>query len=245
MGAPEHFPIFFFSHTYRVRERIKGRGASISRQIYKQKTVKKLPRCAENSLVWNIKKYWKVSMTFTCRVEWFSNFFDFWKPTHFCWSGIFLGTQLKKICNFGCAAKFLFSENHRDLKIFLLLKICSNFPIFCMFQKWATLFKVKITIFLNFSSFLALKKIKEYVPPCRRLQKHYIQNFCADFIILATTERVNIKTWNFGIGVQQQFWHNIECVAYLFLQNTPPCPSVCSISSDYYFHFIFNIHLLR
>ena len=121
--ASYEFPLFC---TYRVRERIKGRGASISRQIYKQKTVKKLPRCAENSLVWNIKKYWKVSMTFTCRVEWFSNFFDFWKPTHFWWSGIFLGTQLKKICNFGCAAKFLFSENHRDLKIFLLLKICRN-----------------------------------------------------------------------------------------------------------------------
>ena len=34
------------------------------------------------------------------------------------------------------------------------------------------MYKVQINFFY-FTSFLALKKIKQYVPPCRRLQKGY------------------------------------------------------------------------
>ena len=39
-----------------------------------------------------------ISLTVYCtynRVEWFSTFFDCWKPTHFCWLGIFLYTIQK------------------------------------------------------------------------------------------------------------------------------------------------------
>ena len=35
------------------------------------------------------------------------------------------------------------------------------------------LYKVKINIFLNFSPFLALQKIKEYIRPCHRLEKRF------------------------------------------------------------------------
>ena len=46
------------------------------------------------------------------RVEWFSPFFDFWKPTHFCWSVIFLGTQFQKIDNIGTRGKvFIFKKS--------------------------------------------------------------------------------------------------------------------------------------
>ena len=57
------------------------------------------------------------------RVEWFSTFFDFWKPALFCWSGIFLRTQFKKIGNFGCTLtyharqSFLFQKIPGTLKI--------------------------------------------------------------------------------------------------------------------------------
>ena len=62
------------------------------------------------------------------------------------------------------------------------------------------LYKVKINIFLNFSPFLALQKIKEYIRPCHRLEK--VSNFlCADFSVAAnifwgpaTKERGNIET---------------------------------------------------
>ena len=37
------------------------------------------------------------------------------RPTHLCRSSIFLGVQFQKIGNLGCAAKFSFSKNHRDL----------------------------------------------------------------------------------------------------------------------------------
>ena len=73
------------------------------------------------------------------------------------------------------------------------------------------LYKVKINIFLNFTSFVALKD--QRIPsPCRRLQKPHTNFVCADFRVTvqifwgpATKERGNIETLNFGIGVQQQF----------------------------------------
>ena len=35
--------------------------------------------------------------TLHSRVEWFSAFFDFLKPTRFCWTGMFLGVHFQKI----------------------------------------------------------------------------------------------------------------------------------------------------
>ena len=72
-----------------------------------------------------------------CTLGWsdWAFFFDCWKPTHFCWSGIFLGTQFQKIGNFGptCVArraKFSFSKNHRDLKNqYFCLKTCRHLPV--------------------------------------------------------------------------------------------------------------------
>ena len=70
----------------------------------------------------------------------------------------------------------------------------------------------KIFLFFNFSSFFALKKVKEYVPPCRRLEKCLNIFSFADFKekvnifwCLVTKEKGNIKTWNFGTGVLYQF----------------------------------------
>ena len=72
------------------------------------------------------------------------------------------------------------------------------------------LYKVKINIFLNISSFLALKKSKNVFLLCCRLQNGTKK--IADIRVTvnifwgpATKERGNIKTWNFGFGVQQQF----------------------------------------
>ena len=125
-------------------------------------------------------------------MEWFSTFFDFWKPAHFCWSDIFLGTQFQKISNFGGArAKFLFSKNHRDLKnkiffwkfaeTFLIhqrtisknkigRKVCLIFFYFPIMGKTVfDLYKVKINFF-EFLFIFSFNKIKEYVPTCCRLK---------------------------------------------------------------------------
>ena len=64
------------------------------------------------------------------------------------------------------------------------------------------LYTVKINIFLNFSPFLALQKIKEYVRPFHRLEKRFKFFFVvADFSVAAnifwgpaTKERGNIET---------------------------------------------------
>ena len=73
------------------------------------------------------------------------------------------------------------------------------------------LYKVKINIFLNISSFLAFKKIKEYIPPVAGFKKVF---YAVDFTFRVTVqiflgpttkEIGHIKTWNFGFGVQQQF----------------------------------------
>ena len=57
------------------------------------------------------------------------------------------------------------------------------------------LYKVK-KFFFYFTSFLAFKKFKEYVPPVAGFKI---------FIGSANEEKGNIKTWNVGIGAQQQF----------------------------------------
>ena len=109
------------------------------------------------------------------RVEWFSTSFFFWKRTHFCWSGIFSGTQFQKIGNFSRArrkrGKLSNLKNHWDLKKYFILKFLHRpllyikeqstkikfvkyffiFLLIFIFPKWAKLFfdlyKVKINIF--------------------------------------------------------------------------------------------------
>ena len=67
------------------------------------------------------------SFYMSIRVDWF-NIFDFWKPTHFCWSGIFLETQFQKSAisatrtRFARAEKFSFSKNHQNLIIFFVVE---------------------------------------------------------------------------------------------------------------------------
>ena len=168
------------------------------------------------------------------RVEWFSTFIDFLKPTHFCWSVIFLGTQFQKIDNIGTRGKvFIFKKSQGTLKINIFIwklaetflnpytsknntKIKFEIFLFNFFfspklgKTIFDLYKVKINIFLNFTSFVALKD--QRIPsPCRRLQKRHTNFVCADFRVTvqifwgpATKERGNIETLNFGIGVQQQ-----------------------------------------
>ena len=81
------------------------------------------------------------------RVEWFSTSF-FWKRTHFCWSGIFSGTQFQKIGNFGCAraAQFSFSKITGTIHFF----IWTFAQTFCIHQR--TIYKNKIwKIFLFYT----------------------------------------------------------------------------------------------
>ena len=74
------------------------------------------------------------SFYMSIRVDWF-NIFDFWKPTHFCWSGIFLETQFQKSAisatrtRFARAEKFSFSKNHQNLIIFCCWKFAETFLI--------------------------------------------------------------------------------------------------------------------
>ena len=144
------------------------------------------------------------------RVEGFSTFFDCWKPTHFCWLGIFLWTQFQKICNFGRVSwatharqSFNFQNITRTLKINIFLKTCEHFPntsknnlqkenlqkklvyYSFLFSKnglncfWSV--QGQTNFFLNFTSFLALKKIKEYVPPPVAGFKKVIKSFLLIF----------------------------------------------------------------
>ena len=61
------------------------------------------------------------------RVERFITFLDFWKPTHFCRSGMFSWAQFQNIGNFGRvhAAKFSFFITG-TLKIKIFLKMLRN-----------------------------------------------------------------------------------------------------------------------
>ena len=61
------------------------------------------------------------------RVERFITFLDFWKPTHFCRSGMFSWAQFQNIGNFGRvhAAKFSFFITG-TLKINIFLKMLRN-----------------------------------------------------------------------------------------------------------------------
>ena len=77
-------------------------------------------------------------------------FFDFWKTTHFCWSGIFLGTQFQNIANLGRAraAKFAFSKNQRDLKNqYFFYKLVDTFLIhqrtICKKKIWNFFFNIQ------------------------------------------------------------------------------------------------------
>ena len=61
------------------------------------------------------------------RVEWFSIFFEFWKPTHFCRSGIYSGTQFQKIGNFGRARAWRTHDKVLIFKKSVTLKINTFF----------------------------------------------------------------------------------------------------------------------
>ena len=94
--------------------------------------------CGENTRCSSSRYYWlsflplDVSQVNPCgentrcswiiRMEWFGTFFEFWKATHFCRSGIFWGVQCLNFRKFSHASKcrmngkaFIF-KNHRDLK---------------------------------------------------------------------------------------------------------------------------------
>ena len=62
-------------------------------------------------------------------------FLDFRKPTHFCWSSIFLGTQFQKIGNFGRSRTrstrskvFIFKKSQGPQLFIFFLKIFKNLP---------------------------------------------------------------------------------------------------------------------
>ena len=59
--------------------------------------------------VFTIEESHSVLIWVHSRVEWFSTFLDFWKRTHFCWSGLFSGTQFQK--NQGWALRSFSSEH--------------------------------------------------------------------------------------------------------------------------------------
>ena len=88
------------------------------------------------------------------------------------------------------------------------------------------LYKVKINIFLNISSFLALKKSKNVFLLCCRLQNgKKIADIRVTVNIFwgpATKERGNIKDMKFWIWGPTTIWHNIECVSFFFFKITPP-----------------------
>ena len=133
------------------------------------------------------------------RVERFSTFFDFWKPTDICWSGIFLGTQFQNIGNFGCARvshawqSFHFQNITGTLKITIFLQTCRHllntsknnlqkenlkkknlFNIHFYFPKWAKLFLICTVQGQNiffFHFILIFKKSKNTLPPLAVFKK--------------------------------------------------------------------------
>ena len=72
---------------------------------------------------------------------------------------------------------------------------------------WETVLGVKRQLCLSFSSILNLQKIKEDVPPWRRIQKGFLKYFFATFRVIF--KFVNKLKLNFGIGVLNQIGSTI------------------------------------
>ena len=77
------------------------------------------------------------------------------------------------------------------------------------------LYKVKVNIFLNISSFLAFEKIKEYITPCRRLQKGLKKIFWLILVsqskfseALRPRKEATLKHEILDLG-PTKIWHNI------------------------------------
>ena len=85
------------------------------------------------------------------RVEWFSIFFEFWKPTHFCRSGIYSGTQFQKIGDFGRAHAWRSQD-----KVFIFKKSVT--------LKFNTFFWKLVDTFLIHQRTIYKKKINFYFP---------------------------------------------------------------------------------
>ena len=76
------------------------------------------------------------------RVEWFSTFYDFWKPIHFCSSGIFLGTQFPKIGNFAHALAARVSYTVYERQSFHFQKITGTLKINIFMWNFAKTFLI-------------------------------------------------------------------------------------------------------
>ena len=117
---------------------------------------------------------WKLA---TRTIVFYNLIFNVCKHTLLCRSCIILGVQFQKNQQYQPRArgtnvsKFLFLKNHRD---FMLLKICKYLPLHqwtlpkkknskLKFLNVFDLDKVKIWIFLSFSSFLAFKQTMKHI----------------------------------------------------------------------------------